>query len=214
MITVIPNNEGLIALKHYLDQRPTQDPPTTTLLRLAELVLTLNHFEFNGEHYNQIRGVSMGTRMGPSYACLYMGYVEERFHGQYDGSKPSWYKRYIDDICGATTMPREQLENYIKDIGEFNGAIDFTHEVSEKGLSFLDVDMRIDGDKKRIDTSVHYKPTDSHSYLRYESNHPTKCKESIPYSQFLRLRRICSVESDFNDQVSNMSNFFANRSQF
>ena len=30
-----------------------------------------------------------------------------------------------------------------------------------------------------LSTSVHYKPTDSHSYLHYSSHHPQKCKDGI-----------------------------------
>ena len=40
-------------------------------------------------------------------------------------------------------------------------------------------------------TSVHYKPTDSHSYLLYSSSHPSHVKNYIPYSQFLWPRRLC-----------------------
>ena len=40
--TVIPNNDGLQALKYHLNLRPLQQPPTDTLVRLAELVLKLN----------------------------------------------------------------------------------------------------------------------------------------------------------------------------
>ena len=57
LYTVIPKDEGLRALKYFLDKREVQDPPTHTLLRMAELVLTLNSFVFNGEHYKQIGGV-------------------------------------------------------------------------------------------------------------------------------------------------------------
>ena len=98
LYTIIPNNEGLHALKHFLDRREKQDPPTSTLVRLAELVLSHNHFEFNGDYFNQIRGVAMGTKMGPSYACLFMGYIEEEFHKQYNGPVPFFRKCYIDDI--------------------------------------------------------------------------------------------------------------------
>ena len=45
LYTIIPNADGLKALRHFLDERPILDPPTDTLIRLAELVLTLNHFE-------------------------------------------------------------------------------------------------------------------------------------------------------------------------
>ena len=43
------------------------------------------------------------------------------------------------------------------------------------------------------------------------SSHPTRCKNSIPYSQFLRMRRICSDERDFEIKSKEMSAFFRNR---
>ena len=66
LYTVIPNNEGLQALKYFFNQRPIKKPSSETLLRLAELVLTLNCFSFGDNYYKQINGVAMGTKMGPS----------------------------------------------------------------------------------------------------------------------------------------------------
>ena len=60
-------------------------------------------------------------------------------------------------------------------------------------------------------TSVHYKPTDSHSCLLYSSSHPSHVKNSIPYSQFLRLRRLCSEDSDFNLKSEEMCEVFDKR---
>ena len=60
-------------------------------------------------------------------------------------------------------------------------------------------------------TSVHYKPTDSHSYLLHSSSHPSHVKNSIPYSQFLRLRRLCSDDSDFSNKSKEMCQFFEKR---
>ena len=82
---VIPNNDGLQALKYHLDLRPTQEPPTSTLVRLAELVLKLNSFEFNNSFYQQVGGVAMGTKMGPNYACLFVGHVESKMFQDYPG---------------------------------------------------------------------------------------------------------------------------------
>ena len=39
LYTAIPNAEGLRALRHYFDLRPVLEHSTSTLLRLAELVL-------------------------------------------------------------------------------------------------------------------------------------------------------------------------------
>ena len=60
-------------------------------------------------------------------------------------------------------------------------------------------------------TSVYYKPTDSHSYLLYSSSHPSHVKNSIPFSQFLRLRRLCSDDSDFSHKSESMCQFFEKR---
>ena len=54
LYTVIPNNDGLQALKYHLDLRPEQQPPTNTLVRLAELVLNLNCFAFDGNYYQRL----------------------------------------------------------------------------------------------------------------------------------------------------------------
>ena len=106
LYTVIPNSEGLQELKHFFDQRTVKEPSSETLLRLAELVLTHNCLSFAGCCYKQINGVPMGARMGPSYANLFVGYVEHQFFNQYNGLKPELYGRYIDDCMGASSSSR------------------------------------------------------------------------------------------------------------
>ena len=44
----------------------------------------------------------MGTKMGPSYACLFVGYVEEKMLLTYTGTKPIMLRRYIDDYIPTT----------------------------------------------------------------------------------------------------------------
>ena len=46
---IIPNDCGLQALAYFLDTRDIKEPSTSTLTRLAELVLTLNSFSFSNE---------------------------------------------------------------------------------------------------------------------------------------------------------------------
>ena len=83
LYTVIPNNDGLQALKYHLNLRPLQQPPTDTLIRQAELVLNLNSFEFDNEHYKQVGGIAMGTEMSPNYASLFVGHVERKMLEDY-----------------------------------------------------------------------------------------------------------------------------------
>ena len=92
LYTVIPNNEGLQALKYFFNQRPMKKPSSETLLRQAELVLTLNCFSFGDNYYKQINGVAMGSKVGPSYANLFVGFIENKFFSNYHGPKPDLYK--------------------------------------------------------------------------------------------------------------------------
>ena len=55
---------------------------------------------------------------------------------------------------------------------------------------------------------MHYKPIDSHSSLLYSSSYQSHVKNSIPCSQFLRLRHLCSEESDFSLKSQGMCDSF------
>ena len=59
--------------------------------------------------------------------------------------------------------------------------------------------------------ALQIKPTESHSYLLHSSSHLSHVKNSIPYSQFLRLRRLCSDVSDFSNKSQEMCQFFEKR---
>ncbi len=59
LYTSIPNNDIIIALKHFLDSRPDPHVKTDIVLRLAELALNRNTFQFDGRYYNQSRRVAM-----------------------------------------------------------------------------------------------------------------------------------------------------------
>ena len=45
----------------------------------------------------------------------------------------------------------------------------------------------------------------------FSSSHPSHVKNSISYSQFLRLRRLCGEDSDFSLKLEEMCDFFDKR---
>ena len=114
-------------IAYFLNKRSVLDPPTSTLTRLAELVLTLNAFTFNGDFYQQIGGVSMGSKLGPNYACFFVGYVEEGIPSQYHGFVPQLHKRYTDDVIGVACCSRVELKNYFHFVSNFHPALQLTH---------------------------------------------------------------------------------------
>ena len=122
--------------------------------------------------------------MGPSYANLFVGFIESKFFFNYHGPKPDLYKRYIDDCVGATSSSREELNQFINSVNSFHPALKYTWKISENSLVFLDIKLSINDNG--LSTSVHYKPTDSHNYLLHSSSHPQHVKNAISFSQFHR----------------------------
>ena len=147
--------------------------------------------------------------MGPNYANLFVGFVEKQIFEQYTDTIPDYLGRYIDDCLGTASCSRVELERFINFVNNFHPALQFTWEISETSVSFLDILVSINGNL--LSTSVSYKPTDSYSYLLFSSSHPNHTKRSIPFSQFLRLRRICSEDEDFQAKSLEMRHFFVQR---
>eukprot|EP00061_Rhincodon_typus_P010041 g34019.t1 len=164
----IPHKDGLKALCFFLFCRPNQHLSTDTLFHLAELVLTLNNFSFDSYHFLQIKGVAMGTCMGPSYACLFIGFVEQTPFCCYTGTIPHLFLHYIDDCIGAASCSHKELKQFTNFTNTFHPALKFTGTISDPSLPFLDLSVSIS--RNRITTNIHFKPTDSHNYLDYISS--------------------------------------------
>ena len=84
----------------------------------------------------------------------------------------------------------DSLLEFIKHLNTVHPTIKFTSDISPTEIAFLDLITYIKGNK--LYTRLHTKSTDRHMYLNFNSEHPMSLKRSIPYSQFLRLKRIHS----------------------
>ena len=180
------------------------------IIELTRLVLKHNCIEFDDDFFQQIWGTMMGTKLGVEYAVTFEEYLWDKFKKskKYKGKFPELLMRFIDDNFGATTMSKDELLYFIKSVDEFHEDIKYTFKVG-KSVEMLDTILEVkDG---RIVPRIFYKETDSHSYLTYTSDHPPRCKDSIPYSQLLRLRRICKEDQVFEEESSRMIGFFTER---
>ena len=62
-----------------------------------------------------------------------------------------------------------------------------------------------------LQTTIYRKQTDRQNYLDARSEHPKLLKYSIPYSQALRIKRICSSQQEFLNHTAKMINQFQKR---
>ena len=137
----------------------------------------------------------MGTKLAPSFANLFMGNFEDKFVYTYK-LKPLIWKRFIDDVFLIWTYGQSELDIFVKYLNNCHDTIKFTAETSTITANFLDVTVNRENDGT-IATTLYCKPTDSHNYLLFSSEHPRHILNGIPYSQMLRVRRICTKREDY-----------------
>ena len=95
-----------------------------------------NNFTFDGNHYLQINGTAMGTKMAPSYANIFMGDLEERLLLSSLKQPLSWFW-FIDDVDMKWTHGDKELDEFLEHANSIHPSIKFTHEVSKTKISFL-----------------------------------------------------------------------------
>ena len=90
-----------------------------------------------------------------------------------------------------------------------SNSIKFTVKYSEVSLEVLDTSLFIMNG--RIESKVYFRPTDGHMYLMPQSSHYESLYRSIPYDVALRLRRICSQDDWFYEQLQDFKQYFRRR---
>ena len=77
-------------------------------------------------------------------------------------------------------------------------------------IDFLDMTVKFGEDRELI-TTFYNKPTDTHLYLEHSSAHPNSILTKGPYRQYLRLRRICSLDTDFEQNAKKLTGYYRKR---
>lgn len=187
---------------------PPPDPPTFG--RLLRLVLSNSLLTYKGEtFYHQKRGTAMGMCISVLFANTYMHHVT-RHHVENPPPGVVTFLRYIDDLIVVFDHnDRGRCDDFFRSIT--TEATKYTVDPQSRSVSFLDVRVNINELTNCIETEPYYKPTSTFSYLHAKSNHPWHCIKSIPLSQYIRLRRICSSTATFIENAKLITSAFTRR---
>lgn len=205
LYTSIPHDDMKEAVRYFLSKQTEPDtPPSEVVVGVADHVLQNNVFSFEGKTFKQVLGTAMGTPMAPTGANLFMGMLEERLLDQSPVPvNREFWKRFIDDILMLWTGSLEELDVFINHMNSFHPTIKFTANSSVDTVPFLDINITLKDGFLRTD--LYSKPTDAHSYLHSSSSHPRHTVNNIPYSLFIRLRRLCSTPDVFSSRCQELS---------
>ena len=239
----IPQQEGMRAFyKKIVDpQYRDQTVPASFLMLLLQCVLQCNIFTFDERYFLQEWGTSIGTRVAPTYANIFMGYLEEKILQGWTTLPsfqflPKLWKRFIDDIFTIWKGTENELLLFLTYMNTFHTTIKFTAEYRNKteqvkvswkeenlcisrrplgGMKPRSVDF-LDttvwiDDNGKFQTDLYRKETDRITYLLPSSAHPGHITKNIPYSLGYRLLRICSRPEDFQSRKSELISHLKSR---
>jgi hypothetical protein len=179
----------------------------SNLIELLNLSLRYNYIQFENEWFYQHRGIEMGNSASVMVANITV--YHEVFNIFSDINECVFYKRFLDDIFMIVESENindmnEWLEQKLK-----HKYLKFTFEFSETSINFLDTTVNLSNCK--LSTGLFVKPMSRHKFLHATSNHPKHLKDSLFYSQGLRIIRICSDLSQRNEKLCQLMGKFKNR---
>ena len=148
----------------------------------------------------------MGTICAPSYSNIFIDHFERKFIYSFIKTFSLIYLRFIDDIFFIWTGSKTDLENFLNELNAKHPSIKFEYEIWKERVQFLDTKINIKNNK--LYTKKFRKKTDRQIFLNINSEHSKSLKNRIPYSQALRIKRICSTKKDFYHQLRELRERF------
>ena len=145
----------------------------------------------------------MGITSAPACANIFMANLESKFTYPYKKGKVITLLLFIDDLFMIWTDIEEELLKFINELNQKHKTIKFDFKYSKTKIELSDVLVYKEINNK-LQTTLYKKPTDRQSYLHANSEHPRSLKESIRYSQALRVKRICSTNSAFEARIPHL----------
>ena len=130
-----------------------------------------------------------------------MARFEQKYTYPYVKTKVDLYLRYGTE---------EELKKFFNEINKKHPSIKFDQKYSKSKIEFLD-DLVYKDEQQKLQTILFKKITGKQSYLHAKSDHPASLKKSIPYSQILRVKRICSTKGEYECSYKVLQEQFTKR---
>ncbi|XP_078524701.1 uncharacterized protein LOC144797794 [Lissotriton helveticus] len=212
LYTNIPQNDTIKAVESLLEGTNVVGGNKEFIVKCVAMVLLNNIFLFKKDLYIQKKGTSMGATCAPSLACIYVSLFENKHI--YNEVSPYYenirnWARFIDDIFFIWQGTTESLLEFLSWLNLGDPNLKFTAAYSSSNVNFLDICIK--SQEKHLKVELYKKESDRNTILHYNSYHLKSQKDSIPFGEFLRLRRNCTDLEDFYRHAQEMKTKFRER---
>jgi hypothetical protein len=177
LFTNVPVHTTLDIIETRWEELNCNIPQELFMNMLRFCLYECSYFLYQGDIYNQIKGVAMGNPLAPTIAAIYMDFHIKNTIGKMK-DQPRFFKKYVDDCI--TEIKYDEIDNILETLNSYNSDIQFTYEAqTDKSINFLDMQVINDPENKFYLTDWYYKDTASLRIMNYKSCHPTRYKRNI-----------------------------------
>ena len=203
LFTNIPLHETIDIAVDLLFDNHNIKMTKVQMKKLFMFATAQTHFLYNGEYYDQIDGVAMGSPLGPVLANIFMGHHEKLWLEQYPGQGLLFYRRYVDDIFYLFEH-KEQVQEFLEYINNQHPNIKFTCEEEENNkLPFLDVSIS-KAEGRNFDTTTYRKSTYTGLLTNFTSFTSIQYKVGLIKTLIDRARKINSSMTNLRNDLSDI----------
>lgn len=202
------------ALNYWINKTDKIDDrfSANMIIEGIDIVIKNNTFMFNNQWYRQTVGVGMGIRVAPTAASLTIAYLEEQLYSKLETIYGKEYmefvqqklKRFIDDCFIIWKKQFGDIQQLYELLNEMDDKIEYTMEISNTAVPYLDVLVSINGNI--IETDIYHKQTDTYNYLPFHSCHTRGIKNNIPFNLSLRVNMIVSDDQTREKRYIELNN--------
>ena len=177
---------------------------TKIIVTSFSLNLTFDNFAFNCTHYLQIMGCAMVTVCTPSYANIFMTNLKQN----------TSILTLQGCLCYGSLHKSQVNDSCINELNEKknNKTIKFDFQFSPRKTVFL-ATMLYREENNNSQITLYCTPIDEQAFLLAKSVNQNPLKNSILYSQALRLKTICSTTTEYNKNCAIIKQKFLDRKE-
>ena len=145
--------------------------------------------------------------VGPTLVTIFLCHYEDIWLRNCSlECKPSYYKRYVDDIF-VLFESETQVEPFKNFMNTCHPKMKFTFE-KEKNNCFNFLDVKVIREDNVFTTSVYRKPSFSGVYTHFDSYMPLSYKFSLVSTIIFRSFTICSDMPKFHQEICKIKDIF------
>ena len=175
---------------------------------LFQILIKYNYFSTVAGFYQQIDGLSMGSKISPLIANIYLNIMEQKIiKNEIKKGTIVSYCRFVDDIY--CIVRKDQTNRILTSINKFDPQfLKFTHEeMKNNSLTFLDTEIYLNQENVP-EIKKFRKESASDVIMNYNSISPKRYKLSTLKGDVFRCHHTCSTEEGLNKALDDLKELY------